>query len=130
MPVNTRTSLMLASLVLAVSACDDRGEAVSAADIAVVSGPDGEVLFQPTDSAVATSTYAQWLQLRVDLEAIATTGDFLDTQIANLHQQEALLRRGQASHWTWQRLHGSGNVDFKAALSLVDKRLAALNQAS
>ena len=129
MTINTRTSLILTSMALAISACDDRVEVVTAANIAVVSGPDGEVLFQPTDNSVACSTYAQWLQLRVDLKGIESTGDFLDTQTANLHQQEALLRRGQSAHWICQRLHGSGDVDFNAALTLVDQRLSALNQA-
>ena len=120
--------LVLPLLVIIGSGCSDRGEGVMAADIRVLRGPDGVRLFQPANDSVASSAYAQWLQLRADFAGIASTGDFIDTQRANLHRQESLLRRGLAEHWTWPRLHGGGTVDFAAGLDLVRKRMAELSQ--
>jgi hypothetical protein len=126
MPVQRFVYSLLIVTALAQASCTDLHEGVTAADIRVETGPDGTKLFQPGNSEVATSAYAQWLQLRADLAGIASTGDYLDTQVANLNQQRSLLRRGKTYNWSWQRLHGTGDVNFTKAIALVDKRVEAL----
>ena len=113
---------------LALTACDQHGgPEVTADDIAMVKGPDGTVQYMPVKHDAAASGYAQWLQLRSDLAAISSTGDFLDTQVANLHLQDTLLQRADANQWQWARLHGTGIVDLKAAVATVKARLIQLD---
>jgi hypothetical protein len=115
-------------IILTVTGCNqDDGTAVSADDVAMVKGPDGTTQYMPVTHDAATSGYAQWLQLRADLAAIGSTGDFLDTQVGNLHLQRILLQRAQARHWKWAKLHGSGVVDLIAAQKTVQTRISQLD---
>lgn len=124
-----RTATILTMLCLGTlpMGCDDEPHRVTPDDIRVSKGPDGTSIFLPADDSAAASGYAQWLQLRADLAGISSTGDFLDTQVANLHLQEDLLGRARGADWTWAKLHGSGDVDFDAAIKTIQNRLEQLD---
>ncbi|MCH2136962.1 MAG: hypothetical protein MK101_10350 [Phycisphaerales bacterium] len=123
MPVRNLTLAALAVTATAlIGGCDDHGQRVTSDDIRVVTGPDGTKMFRPVNDTPAASGYAQWLQLRSDLGPLEQTGDFLDTQLANLHLQEILLKRARGNDWHWARLHGEGDVNFDSAIEIVQQQ--------
>ena len=95
-------------------------------DIKISHGPDGEIIYLPANDSMAVSALAQYMQLKADLAGISKDGYFLDTQVANLHQQEALLDRAIYYGWTW---HGSDGapIDITTSLAEVQSKLKSLN---
>ena len=99
---------------------------VPARDITISHGPDGEIIYLPAKDSMAVSALAQYLQLKADFAGISKDGYFLDTQVANLQQQEDLLGRAVHYGWTWHATDGS-TIDIKAALDTVKKELKSLD---
>ena len=117
--------ISLVLIVLALTGCAEQ-RAVPASDIIVSKGPDGETVYSPRNDSMAVAALAQYLQLKADFAGISKDGYFLDTQTANLHQQDRLLYRAEHFHWKWQDMDGK-TIDIPAAMADVEKRLKNLD---
>ena len=117
-------TLLLGSTLL-VCGCA-KPEPVTASEIQISKGPDGEVIYLPKVSTAEVSGLAQYLQLQADLKGISKDGYFLDTQLANLHQQATILSRAEELKWTWQNLDGT-DIDLAVVLERVRSRIKTLD---
>ena len=117
-------TLLLGSTLLACGCA--KPEPVTASEIQISKGPDGEVIYLPKVDTAEVSGLAQYLQLQADLKGISKDGYFLDTQVANLHQQATILSRAEELKWTWQNLDGT-NIDLAKTLERVRARIKTLD---
>ena len=117
--------LFIVSLLILLGGCAEPAS-VPISDIVISKGPDGEIVYTPRIDSTPTSALAQYLQLQADFAGISKSGYFLDTQLANLHQQVNLLRRAEYFKWRWQGLDGK-NIDIATALADARKKIKTLD---
>ena len=116
---------MLISILVAAGGCAEPSP-VPITDIVISKGPDGEIIYTPRIDSAPTSALAQYLQLQADFTGISRDGYFLDSQIANLHQQVNLLRRAEHFKWRWQGLDGR-DIDVPKALAEARAKIKTLD---
>jgi len=125
LPMRMPTLSILILCVCTVTGCDQQTD-VPAKDITISHGPDGEIIYLPANDSMSVSALAQYLQLNADFAGISKDGYFLDTQVANLHQQEDILGRAVHYGWTWHNTDGT-LIDIPAALAEVKKKIKRLD---